>query len=98
LPAAYLSVHVEGSFDISVYVDINGQWVSGDRRARIEWEYITTDVIAKKADELKTWMIKKQEESLFTEWADRAEWGRLYFSGPSVSLASIQGDSNSPGR
>jgi hypothetical protein len=33
---------------------------------------------------MKTWRVRKQEEALFTEWGDRAEWGTLYFSGPSV--------------
>jgi Domain of unknown function (DUF5127) len=85
LPAAYLSVYAEGSFDVSIYVDLNGQWVSGDRGSKIEWEYLTTDIITKSATGLKTWMVKKQQESLFTEINDRGEWGRLYFSGPDVS-------------
>jgi hypothetical protein len=79
---------VESSFDVSVYVDLNGQWVSGDRRSKIEWEYISTAGLSQRNGGLKTWMIKKQQESLFTEWADRAEWGRLYFSGPAVRIAS----------
>ena len=27
LPAAYLTVLVEGSFDVNVYIDVNGEWV-----------------------------------------------------------------------
>jgi Domain of unknown function (DUF4965)/Domain of unknown function (DUF5127) len=57
---------------------LNGQWVSGDRSSHIEWEYFQSGV-----DSIKTWKVKKQSEALFTEWADRAEWGTLYFSGPS---------------
>lgn len=68
---------MEGTFDISIYVDLNGQWVSGDRGAAIEWELINNDYAS-----VKTWKIKKQTEALFTEWADRAEWGTLYFTGP----------------
>jgi hypothetical protein len=82
VPAAYLYVHVEGSFDVSVYVDLNGQWVSGDRGSRIEWEYFQGD--SEGENSMKTWRVRKQQEALFTEWADRAEWGALYFSGPSV--------------
>jgi hypothetical protein len=51
--------------------------VSGDRGSVIEWEYIQSGTAP-----IKTWKIKKQEESLFTENNDRAEWGTLYFSGP----------------
>src|SRR4051812_39521907 len=31
IPAAYVSVHVEGTADVDIYIDLNGQWVSGDR-------------------------------------------------------------------
>jgi hypothetical protein len=82
IPACYLSVFAEGSFDVSIYVDLNGQWVSGDRGAEIEWEYFRNDAVGDAG--IKTWKIKKRQEALFTEWADRAEWGTLYFSGPSV--------------
>jgi len=80
IPSSYLTVYVEGSFDINIYVDINGQWVSGDRGSRIEWEYINQDVNL--AAGLKTWRIKREREALFTEFRDRAEWGTLYFTGP----------------
>jgi hypothetical protein len=83
LPASYLSVHVEGSFDVSIYVDLNGQWVSGDKESRVEWEYVSAA-----ESETKTWMVRKEQEALFTELNDRAEWGRLYFSGPAVSQVS----------
>ncbi|KAF2665001.1 glutaminase A [Microthyrium microscopicum] len=82
LPACYMSVLAEGSFDVSIYVDVNGQWVSGDRNAQIEWEYIHGDGTA---EGLKTWKVKKQQEAVFSETADRAEWGTLYFSGPADS-------------
>lgn len=81
IPAAYLTIYVEGSFDVNVYVDVNGQWVSGDRGSRIEWNYIHQD--ADLADGLKTWRVKRRQEALFTEIRDRAEWGTLYFTGPS---------------
>lgn len=81
IPAAYLTVYIEGSFDVDVYVDVNGQWVSGDRGSRIEWDYIHQNVDL--TDGLKTWKVKRQQEALFTEIRDRAEWGTLYFTGPS---------------
>lgn len=68
---------------MDVYVDVNGQWVSGDRGSRIEWEQQTLDLGDHAG--LKTWKVKRQIEELFTEKWDRAEWGSLYFTGPSVS-------------
>jgi len=67
---------------VSVYIDVNGQWVSGDRNAKINWEFIQGDYVGTKG--MKTWRIKKEEEALFTERNDRAEWGTFYFSAPSV--------------
>ncbi|QDS74035.1 hypothetical protein FKW77_009079 [Venturia effusa] len=81
IPAAYLTVYVEGDFAVDVYVDINGQWVSGDRGSHIQWELQQQGIGGEKS--LKTWSVQRRDQLLFTEWWDRAEWGTLYFSGPS---------------
>ncbi|KAF2234387.1 glutaminase A [Viridothelium virens] len=81
LPAAYVTVYVEGSFDVNVYIDVNGQWVSGNREPALEWD------LKKNTDnedkELKTWVIKKRDQQLFTEVNDRSEWGALHVTAPS---------------
>jgi len=82
IPAAYLTVYVEGDFDVDIYVDINGQWVSGNRGSRIQWELQQQGIGGEKS--IKTWSVQRQDQLLFTEEWDRAEWGTLYFSGPSV--------------
>ncbi|CAK7204127.1 hypothetical protein SEUCBS139899_006881 [Sporothrix eucalyptigena] len=90
IPAAYLSVHVEGNFDIDIYLDLNGEWVSGNRDNRIQWGLQKTEPKDHKAKEssrgsskaIKTWTLSRVEEQLFTEFADRAEWGTLYFTAP----------------
>ncbi|KAL1296952.1 hypothetical protein AAFC00_004555 [Neodothiora populina] len=81
IPASYLSIYVTGSFDIDVYVDVNGQWVSGDRESEITWALEENDA-EEKAKKLKTWTVKRRDELLFTENGDRAEWGTLRFTGP----------------
>ncbi|TKA66744.1 hypothetical protein B0A55_10237 [Friedmanniomyces simplex] len=80
IPAGYLTVHVKGSFDLDIYIDVNGQWVSGNRGSEIEWSLAETD--HEGAKHLKTWQVKRREEQLFTEWADQAEWGTLHFTAP----------------
>ena len=77
LPAAYLTVLVEGSFDVNVYIDVNGEWVSGNRANAIAWEF---DESPKR--KLNSWKIRRLHEQLFTEFADHSEWGTLHFSGP----------------
>lgn len=80
IPAAYISVYVKGNFDIDLYIDVNGQWVSGNRGSEIVWSLEETDF--KDAQKLKTWKVKRREEQILTEWEDRAEWGTLHFTGP----------------
>ncbi|KAI0865597.1 DUF1793-domain-containing protein [Xylaria cubensis] len=84
LPAGYLTCFVEGSTDVSLYIDINGEWVSGDRGSKIQWELEEPEEphVSKSGTALKTWRIARAEEQLFTEFADRAEWGTLHVSAP----------------
>lgn len=86
LPASYLAVFVEGGFDIDIYVDVNGQWASGSRDSKIQWELTSGD---RGENRIRTsWSVKRTDELLFTEINDRAEWGTFYFSGPPVSNQS----------
>ncbi|SLM41031.1 Domain of unknown function DUF1793 [Lasallia pustulata] len=82
IPASYVSVHVEGSFNVDVYIDVNGHWVSGDRGSPIVWEMCETE-LGESGKGLKTWKVKRQTEQLLTEYADRSEWGTLHFTAPS---------------
>jgi hypothetical protein len=91
IPAAYLTVHVEGDFDIDIYIDVNGQWVSGDRGSRIEWDLLNLDLDGYRG--LKTWKVQRQNEELFTEKWDRAEWGSLYLTAPAVRRRLISSGS-----
>lgn len=87
IPAAYLSVHVKGTFDVDIYVDLNGQWVSGDRGSQITWDlgwFLKDEKHHQRRPVLKTWKVKRETEQLFTEYGDQAEWGSLYFSAPMV--------------
>lgn len=76
-----MTVHVTGSFDIDVYIDLNGLWVSANRGNEIVWELSHTKTSASKG--LKTWKVKRRVEQLLTEDWDRGEWGTLHFTGPS---------------
>ncbi|KAI9680905.1 MAG: hypothetical protein M1829_000985 [Trizodia sp. TS-e1964] len=83
IPASYLSVHVEGDFDIDIYVDINGQWVSGNRGSVINWEFAHLQKEGEQGENiLKTWIVKREIEELLSEYRDRSEWGSLHFSAP----------------
>ena len=79
-----MTVHVSGGFDVDIYVDINGQWASGDRGSQIVWDLDQQQLGEDKG--LKTWKIRRETEQLFSEIRDQAEWGTLHFSAPSVDL------------
>ena len=87
IPASYLTVHVKGSFDLAVYIDVNGQWVSGNRGNKVVWE-LHQSKLGDSEKGLKTWKVKRATEQLLTEYSDQAEWGTLHFTAPSVSFAS----------
>ncbi|KAL8849232.1 MAG: hypothetical protein Q9221_005762 [Calogaya cf. arnoldii] len=82
IPASYMTVHVKGSFNINLYVDLNGQWVSGNRGSQIVWE-LAHEQLGKSDKGLKTWQIRRETELLLSEERDQAEWGTLHFTGPS---------------
>jgi hypothetical protein len=80
-------VEVEGNFDVDIYIDLNGLWVTGNRDRKIHWEFSELKSSGRHSDgaAMKTWKVRRDWEQLFTEWRDRAEWGSMHFSAPSVS-------------
>lgn len=83
LPASYMTILVEGDLDVSVFCDINGEWVSGDRNNHIHWELSSPKSSHPDAHgPLKSWKIGRRYPQLLTEERDQAEWGTLYFTAP----------------
>ncbi|PSR77704.1 glutaminase GtaA [Coniella lustricola] len=84
LPASYLTIYVEGAFDVGVYVDVNGEWVTGNRDNDITWslENANPEPGVSESTGIKSWKVQRRTQQLLTEFADRAEWGTLYFSAP----------------
>ncbi|TGJ84319.1 hypothetical protein E0Z10_g4452 [Xylaria hypoxylon] len=81
LPASYLTCVVEGSTDVSLYIDVNGEWVSGNKGSKIQWELEELQA-SRSEPSLKTWRVARAQEQLFTEVLDRAEWGTFRISAP----------------
>ncbi|KAM7186099.1 protein of unknown function (DUF1793) domain containing protein [Rhypophila sp. PSN 637] len=86
IPAAYLTVSAEGSFDVDVYTDINGEWASGNRGNQIRWDLYEPKASSSEEQSssaaIKTWKVERSNQQLLTEFRDRAEWGTVHFSGP----------------
>ena len=75
---------MEGESPIDVYIDVNGQWVSGKKDSKIKWTHLEIPIDKEKYSQ--TWRVGKADEELFAEHRDRGEWGTLYFSGPQVCM------------
>lgn len=82
IPASYVSISVLGDFDIDVYMDLNGDWVSGDANSKIQW--FMQSIEFDDSGSLLSWQVQKEDDQTFVENGDRAEWGRLHFTGPNV--------------
>ncbi|KAI9155289.1 putative glutaminase [Paramyrothecium foliicola] len=82
LPAAYMAVHLQGEGNISLYTDVNGQWVTGSRNNEIQWRLLDSQTVEESSAPLKSWAVSRRTEQLLAESSDRAEWGTLRFSGP----------------
>ncbi|KAI0169456.1 DUF1793-domain-containing protein [Hypoxylon sp. FL1284] len=93
LPAGYLTCFVEGSADVSLYVDINGEWVSGNRDNKIEWGLVHSEKTESSKTPIKTWSITRRHEQLLTEFFDHAEWGTIHISAP-ADVEHQSGESN----
>ncbi|KAI5287245.1 hypothetical protein KEM54_006127 [Ascosphaera aggregata] len=85
IPASYITFYVKGELDVNLYMDVNGQWVTKDPTAVLEWKY---QAIGKG---LKSWAAQRQTQLVFSEFStqqnphtptDHAEWGTLYFVAP----------------
>lgn len=90
IPASYVTIDVQGDVDVSIYMDVDGRWVSGDTGSKIKWAW---DSLKTEHEELtlNRWQVQRESELLLTETRDRAEWGTLHFTGPSVSPVSSKG-------
>ncbi|KAI1966826.1 hypothetical protein LOZ58_000315 [Ophidiomyces ophidiicola] len=81
IPASYVTIYVKGNIAVNFYMDLNGQWVSGDRGSMLEWRF--DHMIPEQGDNsLLKWQFNRKHELLFTETADRAEWGTMHFTAP----------------
>ncbi|CAG8288378.1 unnamed protein product [Penicillium olsonii] len=81
IPAAYVTIDVQGDVDVNIYMDVTGQWVSGNNRNNINWEWDTIKTESQQPH-LQRWKVQRETEQLLSEDNDHSEWGTLHFSGP----------------
>lgn len=78
-----MEITTSGEFEVDVYMDLNGMWVTAERNAEITWEL--DEFKHEDHSALRSWKVKRKHEMKFAEIRDRAEYGRLVFTADTVS-------------
>ncbi|KAJ4362334.1 hypothetical protein N0V83_010427 [Neocucurbitaria cava] len=79
---SYMEVEVtsldSSEHEVQIYTDISAEWASGDVAAKAEWGFGTT------LDGIYYHKVWKQDQQVFNEFNDRAQWGNWYYATDSV--------------
>ncbi|KAL6151620.1 hypothetical protein ACJQWK_10261 [Exserohilum turcicum] len=79
---SYINVEVTSldnlEHNVQVYTDISAEWTSGDNNNIAQWNFGTT------SDGISYHKVWKQNQQLFSEANDHAEWGNWYYATKSV--------------
>ncbi|KAJ4331030.1 hypothetical protein N0V87_009488 [Didymella glomerata] len=78
---SYMNVDVsslDGSgHDVQIYTDVSAEWISGDVSVTAKWDFgLTNDIVYHK--------LSREDQQVFSEVNDRAEWGNFSAFYPSV--------------
>jgi uncharacterized protein YqiB (DUF1249 family) len=102
IPMAWVLVtarSIDGaSHDVSVYLDITGEWLSGDPTSRqpptepfadqpFTWAPVS---VPYSGGALQAWTMQLAEQQILTEVANRAQWGTIILATPQVPGLSYQ--------
>ncbi len=91
IPMAYVfasAQSLDGSaHDVSLYLDISGEWLSGDANDQFTWAPST---IPFSGGTLQVWALQLADQQPLTESGDRALWGTIVWATPQVPGLSWQ--------
>jgi hypothetical protein len=91
IPMAWVLVtarSIDGaSHDVSLYLDVTGEWLSGDPSQPFTWTPVS---VPYGGGALQTWTMRLAEQQILTEIDDRAQWGTIILATPQVPGLSYQ--------
>ncbi len=73
--------------DVSVYLDISGEWLSGDPTQEFTWAPVS---VPYRGGALQAWTMQLAEEQPLTEIDNRAQWGQIILATPQVPGLTYQ--------
>ncbi|QRV94234.1 glutaminase GtaA [Ceratobasidium sp. AG-Ba] len=87
LPFSYISISAASNdgrtHTVTVYMDVSGEWVTGDNSQTAQWSTVTDDNIV-----LHKMFL--QSPSPYVESSQRAQWGALYFASNQTTGTTYQ--------
>jgi hypothetical protein len=95
IPMSYVLVSaksVDGNaHDVSVYLDISGEWLSGDANDQFTWAPATVPF---NGGTLQVWTMQLATQQPLVDSGDRAMWGTVVWATPQVSGLTYQSGSS----
>ena len=95
VPMAYIFVSAQSldgsAHDVSVYLDISGEWLSGDPGSQFTWAQST---VPSAGGSLQVWSLALADPQPLTEVGDRAQWGTIVWATPQLPGLSYQSGSS----
>jgi hypothetical protein len=91
IPMAWVLVTAQSidgaSHDVSLYLDVTGEWLSGDPTQRFTWAPAS---VPYSGGSVQAWTMQLAEQQILTEIDDRAQWGTIILATPRISGLSYQ--------
>ncbi|HEX5193069.1 MAG TPA: DUF5127 domain-containing protein [Solirubrobacteraceae bacterium] len=91
IPMAWVLVtarSIDGaSHDVSLYLDVSGEWLSGDPSQQFTWAPVT---VPYRGGALQAWTMQLEQPQILTEIDNRAQWGTIILATPQIPGLSYQ--------
>jgi hypothetical protein len=91
IPMAWVLVtarSIDGaSHDVSLYLDVSGEWLSGDPSQQFTWAPVS---VPYSGGALQAWTMQLAEQQILAEIDNRAQWGTIILATPQISGLSYQ--------
>jgi len=91
IPMAWVLVtarSIDGaSHDVSLYLDVSGEWLSGDPSQQFTWAPVS---VPYSGGALQAWTMQLAEQQILTEIDNRAQWGTIILATPQISGLSYE--------
>ena len=75
------------SHDVSLYLDVSGEWLSGDPSQQFTWAPVS---VPYRGGALQAWTMQLAQPQILTEVGDRAQWGTIVLATPQIPGLSYQ--------